>query len=170
MSSQGDGSKSAVPFMEGVHRMVSRLRLVAAAVWLALALVAGLAVLLLVLRALHPVKGGFGPVVAAGVLALAGLGTGAAALGLTDRKARRGASLEEAANHYRIGCLIAGAANFAPSCVTLGVLWASGVSGGLWLPQLLVLAVNLLGLLLAVPRLKHLRSLHYRPMLPLSKV
>jgi hypothetical protein len=170
MNSQGDGAKSAVPFMEGVHRTVSRLRLVAAGVWLALALVAGLAVLLVVLRALHPVKGGFAPVVAAGVLALVGLGAGATALGLTDRKARRAGSLGEAANHYRVGCLIAGASNFAVSCVTLGVLWGCGVSGGLWVPQLLVLAVNLLGLLLAVPRLKHLRSLHYRPMLPLTKV
>ena len=170
MNSQGDGSRSAVPFMEGVHRTVSRLRLVAAAVWLALALVAGLAVLLVVLRVLSPVQGSLAPVVVAGVLALAGLGAGAIALGLTDRKARRGRSLEEAANHYRVGCLIAGASNFAVSCVTLGVVWACGLSGGLWVLQLLVLAVNLLGLTLAVPRLKHLRALHYRPMLPLTKV
>ena len=54
--------------------------------------------------------------------------------------------------------------------LALAVLAASGVSGGLWLPQLLVLAANVLGLVLAVPRVKHLRALHYRPILPLTRV
>jgi len=155
---------------EDIHRVTARLRLVAAGIGLALAAVGVVGAVLLVLRALRPVEGRFAAVVAAGAVALAALVGALVALEITGRRAKKAPALAPAAAGYLAGCLIAAGANFAAACVTLVVLGQNGVSAGLWVPTTLVLAVNLLGLLLAIPRVKHLRQLHYRPILPVTRV
>jgi len=150
--------------------MVSHLRLVGAAVSLALAGVLIAATVLLVVRIVRPVEGSFSAVVGSGVVALLALVGGLVGIELTSRRAKKADTLEAAAAFYKLGCLVSGGVNFAAGLVTLVVLATNGVSNGLWLPQLLVLAVNVLGLILAVPRVKHLRVLHYRPILPLTRV
>jgi len=159
-----------MPFGEDIHRLVRQLRFVAGLIGLALAAVAALAAAGMVLRAARPAEGSFAAVVLAGVIALAALAGGVTALELSTRRAKKAGSLAAAAAAYKIGCIIAGGANFAAGCVTLIVVFTGGVSGGLWLPELLVLAMNLLGLGLAVPRVKHLRQIHYRPTLPVTRV
>jgi len=161
---------TGLPFGEDIHRMVAQLRLAGAAVSLSLAGVVIAAVVLLVVRISRPVAGSFSTVVVAGVIALAALVGGLVAIELTGRRAKKADTLEAAAAGYKLGCLLSGGLNLAAACVTLVVLATAGVSRGLWVPQLLVLAVNVLGLILAVPRVKHLRALHYRPILPLTRV
>ncbi len=162
--------RPVLPFGENIHAMVRHLRIVGALVAMALALLVIVGVALIVLRIVWPVSGSIGAVVTAGVIALAALVVGLVAIEKTSRMARKAGSLAGAAARYRMGCIIAGASNSASACVTLAVLGGGGVSNGLWLPILLATALNVLGLILATPRIKHLRSLHYRPVLPISRV
>jgi len=150
--------------------MVAQLRLVGALVSLALGGVILAALIILIVRIFSPTGGSFGPVATAGVVAIVALAAGLAAIELTSRKAKKAGELETAATLYKIGCVIAGGANFVGGIVTLCVLLSNGVSKGLWIPTLIVLAINLLGLILAVPRVKHLRALHYRPILPVTRI
>ena len=153
-----------------VQGIVKDLRRVGAAVGVAMALVVGLGVAAVVVRALRPVGGGMAPVVVVGVAGLAALGGAMALLEITGRRARRADTLRRAASTYKVGCAAAGALNFLAGCATVAVVFANGVSGGLWVPAVLILALNALGLVLALPRIKHLRSLHYSPTLPVTRV
>ena len=153
-----------------IHHMVAQLRLVGALVSLALGGVILVGLVILVVRIFSPTDGTFGPVATAGVVAVLALAGGLVTIELTSRKAKKAVDLEAAATFYKIGCVVAGGANFVGGVVTLCVLQANGVSKSLWIPTLIVLALNLLGLILAVPRVKHLRALHYRPILPVTRV
>jgi len=170
MANESDTPTSSLPFTEDVHRMVRELRVVGILVSLALLVIVigGLAGLLF--RALRPVRGSFGPAIFAGVVAVLALAAGVVIVEVTNRKARKARSLETTSAIYKTGCLIAGGVGLAAGCVSLVVLLVNGISRGLWLPQVLVLTVNVLELLLAVPRVRHLRRLHYRPVLPVTRV
>mgnify|MGYP006304513623 CR=1 FL=1 len=165
----GNGPYS-LPIGQDVYRIVVRLRLVGGLVLLALGLTVLLAAGGFLLRAFRPVDGGVAAVILAGAVAVLALAGGTVALEVTSRKARKAGSLEGAVAVYRLGCAIAGAVNAAAALVALIVLYANGISGGLWIPLAIVLVLNLLGMALAVPRVRQVRRLHYRPTLPISRI
>jgi len=170
MEPSADSATAPLPVAENLRRTVGRLRLGAGLLELALVLVAATAALGMVVRARSPVAGALWPVVLAVVVALAALAGGAVALELTARKVKKAKTLPAAATWYKTGCLIAGGANLVAACLSLVVLFANGISGRLWLPQVLALAANLLGLFLAIPRLKHLARFHQRAILPIARL
>ncbi|OPX21925.1 MAG: hypothetical protein B1H04_05810 [Planctomycetales bacterium 4484_123] len=69
-----------------------------------------------------------------------------------------------------MGCVVAGMANLVAGGITVAVIFRSGVGGRLWMAEVLLLALNVLGLATAMPKMKHLRALHYRPVLPASRL
>jgi len=155
---------------EDVHRVVKDLRLIGVLAGLAMVLVVVAGLLAVALRAARPVAGGLSAIVLAGIVAVAALAGGATALELWGRHAKRAPDLQHAISAYALGCAVAGGANFLAGAVTVIVVFANGVSGGLWIPDLLVLAISVMGLILAVPRMKHVRELYYRPTLPVSRI
>lgn len=162
-------SAFTMPTGTDVHLSMKRLRSVAGVMALGTVAVflgagAGMAV-----RLARPVRGGLAWVLVAGGVGLVALIVGLGLLVWGNRQAKRAEAIKAAAGAYLTGCAVAGAANFAAGVVTVGAIFSNGLSKGLWVPQVLVLAVNLLGLVLAVPKVEHLRRLHYSPTLPTSR-
>jgi hypothetical protein len=122
------------------------------------------------LRGSYPVTGGTGVVALIGVVAILCLGGGMAMLELSSRKAKAAGSFKPAAQAYRSGCRGAAGLNFLAGALTVAGIYSNGISNGLWIGQGIILGLNLLGLVLATPRVKHLRDLHWRPTLPVTRV
>jgi hypothetical protein len=160
----------AFPAGEHVHRIVAALRLAGGLVVLGLGVVVVLTAIGLIVRAVWPVSGSLGGVIFAGVLAVLALAGGATLLELTGRKAKKADTLEGTVAAYKLGCAIAGAINFLAGMVTVILLFTGGISGGRWVPILIVTTINVFGMVLAIPRVRHVRALHYRPTLPISRV
>jgi len=159
----------AMPTGTDVHLSTKRLRSVAGVMVLAAGAVliaagAGIAV-----RLAHPVRGGLAGVLLAGGVSLVALIVGLCLLVWGSRQAKRAEAIKAAAGAYLTGCAVAGAANFIAGVVTVGAIFGNGVSKGLWVPHVLILSVNVMGLVLAVPKVGYLRRLHYSPTLPTSR-
>lgn len=155
---------------EDVHRAVRQLRLMGGLMVLALLLVVLAAAAGAVIRLVHPRQGQLSAVVVSGLVGIAALAAGVAVLEVVTRRAKAAETLALAVAAYRRGCVIAGGLNFVAGLYTVSVIFANGPANGLWVPQVLIVAVNVLGMVLAVPRVKHLRRLHYSPTLPYSHV
>ncbi|MHC4715382.1 MAG: hypothetical protein ACYS5V_00280 [Planctomycetota bacterium] len=170
MSETTQAAAQSVLHSEGVNRSVRRLRLIGAVIALCLAMLLIAAAAAMGLRAFVPIEGTMTAALIAAAVAVAALGGGAAALEGYGRRARKAESMEAAVGAYSTGCIVAWLGNLTAGAVTICVIVLNGVGSGLWIPQLLVLALNVLGLALAMPKMKHLRELHYRPTLPVSRV
>ncbi|KPK83790.1 MAG: hypothetical protein AMJ81_07330 [Phycisphaerae bacterium SM23_33] len=155
---------------EEVRAALQAVRMLAGLVLGGLVLVVVLGAAGVAVRLLRPVDGHMGPIVLAGTVGFLLLAGAIVVLEVSGRRAGRAQTLERAVLAYRGGCAVGGGLNFLGGVVTVIVIFANGVSGGLWVPAVLVLALNSLGLVLAVPRLKHIRRLHYSPTLPVTRV
>ena len=161
---------AAFPPGEEVHRIVAALRLMGFLVVLGLVMLLLATAIGLIVRAARPVEGSLGPVIFAAVVAVAALAAGATLLEVTGQKARKAGTLETTVAVYKLGCAIAGMTNFMGGTITVIVLLTDGISGGRFFPLLLVTAINAVGMVLAIPRVRHVRAMHYRPTLPISRV
>jgi hypothetical protein len=110
------------------------------------------------------------PILLVGVLALAAFLAGMGVVEKYSAQAKQATSFEAAAVLYRTGCGIAVAANAASVVVTVIVLFANGVNKDLLLPCLLVVALHLIALAMAMPRMKTLRKLHHPLKLPFARI
>ncbi len=155
---------------ENVHRFTSQLRLIGGLIVLALILVILGAFSGIVVRLIHPRDGALSIVLLSGFIGIVALVAGTAALEVSDRRARKAKTMGDSVAIYRTGCVIAGGSNFVAGLCTVGVIFANGLSDGLWLPMILVAVVNIIGMVLAVPRIKHISRLHYSPTLPCSRI
>jgi hypothetical protein len=153
----------------GVHRAVKRVHVLGTILVAALVLAVLAAVVAIMVRTYRPVVGTRQPVVLAGLVALAALGGGVVLTECASRRARSSKELAQAVTAYLGGCFGAGASNLLAWIISVGVLLANGISHMLWLPTLMVLGLNFVGVLLALPRVKHLRRLYYSPSLPFQK-
>ncbi len=153
-----------------VHRFTSQLRLVGGLIVLALILVILGAFSGIVVRLIHPREGALSIVLLLGFIGIVALAAGTVAIEVSDRRARKAKAMGDAVAIYRTGCVIAGGSNFVAGLCTVGVIFANGLSDGLWLPMILVLSVNTLGMVLAIPRIKHISRIHYSPSLPYSRL
>ena len=111
-----------------------------------------------------------GAIVPAGVIAIAGLIAGLVVVASFEKRAKQTEGIEAASGAYRTGCWIAGGISFGAGVVTIIIIFITGVGGGMWVPALLALAINLTGVLMAAPRIKRLRRLFYRPALPIARL
>ena len=170
MSDPTERSARGVLIGEDVHRIVRRLRAVGGIIALGLVLVVLVAAAGLVLRLFRPVAGDMSAVLGPAAAAILALAVGAGMLEAFSRKAMHARSLEAAVAAYKLGCASAGVLNFLAGCLTAVVFFTNGVANGLWVPQVLILALNVVGLALALPKMKHLRKLHYRPTLPVTRI
>jgi len=141
-----------------VGRSVRRLRVLGALIALGAVVLVIAAAVAGAVRIFLPVAGTMGAVIVAVAAAVAALAVGAVALEVLGRRARGARSMEAAVADYSAGCVVAAVANLAAGAVTVGVVAVSGISGGLWVPAALVLALNVLGLVMAMPKMKHLRD------------
>ena len=155
---------------EEVHTTVQRLRAVGAIIALGTTALVATAAAALVWRAFHPTSGGTALLAAAAGVSILALGGGLTALELLGRRAKRADSLAGAVSAYKTGCIAASAANFLAGGLTVAAIFHIGIGGRLWMAELLLLALNVLGLATAMPKMKHLRALHYRPVLPTSRL
>ena len=154
---------------EEVYSSLRKVRLVAGLIVLGMVLVTLAAGVGIVIRLARPVGGGVALVIVVAAAAVVSLASGALLLELAARKAHRADSLRLAAEAYQSGSALAGTINLLAGCLTVGSIFSSGLSGGLWLPKLLVLGMNLVGMAICIPRLRRLRELHYRPTLPYTR-
>ncbi len=155
---------------EGVSRSVRRLRAMGAIIALLLVVLLLAAAGAMVFRALSPVAGTMTKALIAAGVAVAALALAVVVLETYSRRAKKAGAMESAVGAYSTGCVVAAVANLAAGAVTVGVIVVNGVGGGLWVPELLVIGLNVLGLVMAMPKMKHLRDLHYRPTLPGSRI
>ena len=154
------------------HRALARLRLLDLVILLGLLAVlaaAGWALAGAAGRA-DGAPGRLGPIIWTGLAALAALGLGSAILEITSARARRLNDLDRCAAAYLGGCAGAAALNLLAGALTVRTILANGVANGLWLLAGLCLCLNVVGTVLTLPRLRHLRSLHYRPTLPITRI
>jgi len=149
-----------------VSRSVRRLRAMGALIVLCMVVLALAGAVAVVVRLVRPVAGTMAAALVAAGVAVAALAAGAAALEALGRRARKAGSMEAAIGAYSTGCVIAALANLAAGAFTIGMIVTYGLGRGLWIPALLVLGLNVLGLVMAMPKMSHLRELHYRPTLP----
>lgn len=106
---------------------------------------------------------------AAGVAATLGLVTFGAALAVIHLMMpvqQAGRSLLDTVRAYRTPCLIAVALNAVGLLVTGVAIFRNGLTHGLWLPLLALVVLNLFGAVLAWPKIRVLRQIHYSPSLP----
>ena len=153
-----------------VYRYISQLRLIGGLIVLALILVILGAFSGIVVRLIRPGEGALSMVLLSGFIGIVALAAGTVAIEVSDRRARKAKTMGDSVAMYRTGCVIAGGSNFVAGLCTVGVIFANGLSDGLWLPMILVAAVNIIGMVLAVPRIKHISRLHYSPTLPCSRL
>jgi hypothetical protein len=78
-------------------------------------------------------------------------------------------SFEKAVRDYSRGSLIGVGLNAAALLQGASAVMSGGLGGGLWLPLLVVTALNGFGLVLAWPRIRMLRELHFAPSLPYAR-
>ena len=148
-------------------------RTIVLAGWLTMAamvVLAAVAVLAVFFRITHPARSSAWPVLFSGAGAILAIVAGAGIMGLAVERIKRAESFELAAAIYVKSCLTSGAMNSAAGALAILVVFLNGLAGRLWLPDVLVVCVTLLGLILSVPRLKRLRKLHYMPTLPYVRI
>jgi hypothetical protein len=155
---------------EGARRMMRRVIWVRAGGLAVLAAVAAL--LALSLYASHDTAGESGLllVIVAGGLALVGMFGGQVLMGVAERRAGRADSFAAAGEAYLQGVWLCGGLNLAAAAFTLVVLLAAPPAGRAWVEMAIVGVVNLIGLLLSLPRRGRLRQLFYSPSLPHVKL
>jgi hypothetical protein len=154
-----------------LHQAVRRFHLVAGGIVAALAGVVLGSVIAMLVRAARPiadaqVSGGKGAILWGGLASVLALAAGLAAIELFGRHARRIGPLIRATAAYVTGCLVAAGVNLIAGIVTIALIAANGVGNMLWLPELLLVVLNALGMLLAIPRVAHLRTFKNVPLLP----
>ncbi len=166
-----DSQQPVVPMIqdEGVHRVIRRMRIIQAL------LILGLSVLILiaavgVLTGLKRSSIGLGVFIFPAIWALVALVVGLSLVGVFAKRAKRTEAFEAAGRLYGTGCSTAGGINLAAGCFTVSALFRNGADEGLWVPAVLLLVINALGVILAVPAIKQLRRLFYTPSLPVARV
>ena len=155
---------------EGVHRVVRKVRIAQAVVALGLAVVVLVAAAGVIARVKAPTDGGLAALLAAGALGIASLTIGLIVQRISEKRVTRSPAIREAAASYLAGCWIAGGLNLLAGVVTAAVIFANGVSNGLWLPALLVLVLNVTGSALTLPRVKYFRRMFYSPSLRYARL
>ncbi len=105
-----------------------------------------------------------------GAIGLIALLAGAVAVEISDRQARKLQDLKKAILKYRFGCLAAGIANFIAGALTVTAIFITRPADGLWLPEVLIVMLNAVGMSLAIPRFKHIRRLHSNMIPPCSSL
>jgi hypothetical protein len=170
MSHSPEGPTFPMLLEEGVHRVVRKVRLAQAVLALGLGGVLLTAAVGAIVRIKAPTDGGLAGPLTAGVLGIAALTVGLIVLRISERSVTRSPAIQDAAASYLVGCWIAGGLNLLAGAVTAIVVFANGVSNGLWLPTLLVLVLNVTGSALALPRVKHFRRMFYSPSLRCARL
>lgn len=170
MSDSPEGPTFPMLLEEGVHRVVRKVRIAQAVLALGLGVVLLTAAVGAIVRVKAPTDGGLAGPLTAGVLGIAALTMGLIVLRISEKGVTRSPAIQDAAASYLVGCWIAGGLNLLAGAVTAAVVFANGVSNGLWLPTLLVLVLNATGSALAMPRVKHFRRMFYSPSLPYARL
>ena len=153
-----------------VHRLTGQLRLIGGLIILALIIVIVGALTGIVVRILNPRAGGTSMVLISGLFAVATLFGGAAVIEAANRRAKKAEEMSDSIALFRTGCAISSVLNFLAGLWGVVSIFSNGLGNGLWLPQILVVAVSVIGMFLSIPRLKHISKLHYSPSLPCSRI
>jgi hypothetical protein len=122
------------------------------------------------MRTINPKDGAASMVLLSGFFAAAALFGGAAAIEVANRRAKKAQEMGESIAFFRNGCSISGGLNFFAGFWSVGTIFLNGLGNGLWLPQILVVALSAIGLFLSIPRMRHISKLHYSPTLPCSRI
>jgi hypothetical protein len=154
----------------GVYQATRAVVLAALLSAAAVVIVAALAVVAVFFRLSHPAQSNAWPTVCSGIGAIIAIVAGLVIMGWSIERIKRAESFELAAAIYARSCLTSVAMNSAAGVLAILVIFLNGLAGHLWLPDVLVVCVTLLGLILSVPRLKRLRKMHYTPSLPYVRI